>query len=212
MSKFWDDKWTDSYGAFHKKYYIAKDLLNKEDLNKKILDMGSGNGNLFDLLSQYHFLKKNLYVSDLSSKALEICQNKSYNVAVKNESFDIITVVDVLEHVEDPYTFLGELKLKTEDLIIVVPNFNSYKQRLEVLIGRIPFQNKMQRGGHILWVNYKFLLSLFNQLEFEIIDTYHLYSKTGNKNSINYKIQNIFPNLFANSYGFRIRVKKLKRK
>ena len=32
MSKFWDDKWTDSYGAFHKKYYIAKDLLNKEDL------------------------------------------------------------------------------------------------------------------------------------------------------------------------------------
>lgn len=210
MSDFWNQKWTNHYGAFHKKYYIAKDLLNQSDTDKMILDLGSGNGNFFDLISQMEFKKENLYVNDLSSKALQICKDKGYEVVQDvngKECFDIITLIDVLEHIQDPYKFLGELKINTKEFIIVVPNFNSYKQRFEVLRGNIPFQNKIQRGGHILWVNYYFLLELFKTLDLTIIESYHLYSKVNKKNSFIYKIQNIFPNLFANSFGFRVIVK-----
>ena len=209
MSDFWDKKWTEDYGAFHKKYYVAYRLLNKSDINKKILDFGSGNGNFFDLLIKHGFKKENLYTYDISKKAIEICQKKGYKVIEDlNESinFDIISLIDVLEHIADPYEFLNKLKTKTKEFIVIVPNFNSYKQRIEVLLGKIPFQNKIQRGGHILWVNYNFLLDLFEKLNLEIVDNYHLYSKTKGKNSLSYRLQNNFPNFFANSFGFRLEV------
>lgn len=208
MNNFWNDKWTNNYGAFHKKYFIALGLLKTDDITKTILDIGSGNGNLFDLLLQNGFQKNNLYASDISTKALEICKEKGYNTLSQTNridiNFDIITMIDVLEHIENPEHFLTELTQHTNELIIVVPNFNSYKQRIEVLQGKIPFQNKIQRGGHILWVNHHFLLNLFEKCNLSIVDTYHLFSKTNDKKSLSYKVQNIFPNLFANSFGYRV--------
>ncbi len=211
MSNFWDTKWTKDYGAFHKKYYIASGLLNDNDIKKDLLDIGSGNGNFFDLISEHRFKKENLYVNDLSNKALQICKEKGYtvveNIYEDKKKYDVIIMIDILEHIENPYDFLNNLKSRTKEFIIVVPNFNSYKQRIEVLQGKIPFQNKIQRGGHILWVNHNFLSDLFEKLGLEIMDSYHLYSKSKNKASILYKLQNNFPNLFANSFGFRLKVK-----
>ena len=48
--------------------------------------------------------------------------------------FDVISMFDVLEHLEDPLGFLGHviLRLKPGGLIVIqVPNFNSLLIRLE---------------------------------------------------------------------------------
>src|SRR3990167_11456802 len=85
-------------------YYLKKLLKDKTDAN--MLDVGCGTGKNLELLSSYG----TAWGVDISSDALLYCRKrglkriKKANVTAlpfKDNSFDIITALDILEHVDD---------------------------------------------------------------------------------------------------------------
>ena len=125
---------------FEKLYQAVKNIALKNKLNLinslsenkgKILDIGAGTG---DFLA---FVKQNGWQTigvELSQKAKEIAIKKGVQFVneiseLENQSFDIITMWHVLEHVPDLEKQIQELKrlLKPNGtLIVAVPNFKSF--------------------------------------------------------------------------------------
>ena len=125
---------------FEKLYQAVKNIALKNKLNLinslsenkgKILDIGAGTG---DFLA---FVKQNGWQTigvEPSQKAKEIATNKGVEFVnetseLENQSFDIITMWHVLEHVPDLEKQIQELKrlLKPNgSLIVAVPNFKSF--------------------------------------------------------------------------------------
>ena len=125
---------------FEKLYQAVKNIALKNKLNLvnslsenkgKILDIGAGTG---DFLA---FVKQNGWQtigSEPSQKAREIAIKKGVDFVnetfeLDNQSFDVITMWHVLEHVPDLEKQIQELKrlLKPNGtLIVAVPNFKSF--------------------------------------------------------------------------------------
>src|SRR3989344_3636569 len=97
-------------------WHLAKraavlDLVRKylKRKNPKILDLGCGTGKNMEVLSQYG----ETYGVDMSQKAVEYCKKRgiknvklgsSYKTGFEKSYFDLITLLDVLEHTDDDKT------------------------------------------------------------------------------------------------------------
>lgn len=127
---------------FEKLYHAVKQkalrdkvsLLEKFSAKGKLLDIGSGTG---DFAMQA--MKNNWSVTGIepSTKAKAIAVTKGVSFAdsiqaVEDNSFDVVTMWHVLEHVPDVQSHIKELKRITKPggtIIIAVPNFKSYDAR-----------------------------------------------------------------------------------
>jgi SAM-dependent methyltransferase len=107
-------------------------LIKRHSLGKKLLDYGAGIGNFARYMSKD---KYKVFAIEPSPIAMNIAISKGINAAssLKNlpatESFNIITLWHVLEHISSPKKTLAELRSRLEKngkLIIAVPNFNSF--------------------------------------------------------------------------------------
>lgn len=81
--------------------------------NRQILDVGCGTGANLEMLSQFGVAQG----VDVSDEALEFCRAKGLKVEkgfaeklpFANESFDIVTALDVVEHLDDDVAGLREM-------------------------------------------------------------------------------------------------------
>lgn len=118
---------------------ILKDLPNKSSL--KILDTGSCTGYNLHLLNKYG----KAYGVDVEKKAVDYCKKRGFKrmyllkngmrLPFENNSFDIVTCLDVLEHIVEDGEYLQELKrvLKPKGkLIIFVPAIQLLWSQLDV--------------------------------------------------------------------------------
>lgn len=113
------------------RYKFSK--LDHKENGKKLLDIGCGTGDFIQFAQ-----KKGLKVFGIepNQKAIEIAKNKIGRegeffdeLSDTDETFDIITLWHVLEHIPDLNRTLIEIKskLKSEgELIIAVPNYKSF--------------------------------------------------------------------------------------
>src|SRR5690554_555171 len=125
---------------FEKLYHLVKQytLSQKEKLissyvkNKgNLLDIGAGTG---DFLAYAKSKKWEVVGIEPSQKAKELAQKKGVSFVDNTEelsdnSFDVITMFHVLEHVEDLDKQLSELKRISKPngiIIVAVPNYKSY--------------------------------------------------------------------------------------
>lgn len=108
--------------------YIKKHVnISKETT---LLDVGCGTGAIIEMLSN-HF---NTYGLDSSPQAIEFCRKRgltnlfqgnleSFN---KDRKFDIITILDVIEHIDDDVKLLrqsNELLKENGSVVVTVPAF-----------------------------------------------------------------------------------------
>ena len=113
--------------------------------NKKILDLGGRDGTLTK-----HFIKKNnVTLADIDENALQLAK-KNYQVETirvdlnqslpfQNNSFDVVVMAEVLEHLPYPNITLGEIKrvLKTNgEFIGNLPLAYHLKDRWQIIRGR----------------------------------------------------------------------------
>ncbi|MEC4003556.1 class I SAM-dependent methyltransferase [Flavobacterium sp. SUN052] len=106
-------------------------LINSESQKGRILDIGAGVGDFLSVAKNNGWQTIGIEPSD---KAKAIAKNKGVSFVEKlseleNNSFDIITMWHVLEHVPDLENQIAELKrlIKPNGTIIVaVPNFKSF--------------------------------------------------------------------------------------
>lgn len=210
MANFWDEKWDANYSRGHRKYKIAGSLLNSRDVT--ILDYGCGNGNFYEYLKEENLIAGRDYAGfDTSQTANEICTIKGIKMYPEQEvygvHFDVGVVIDVLEHFDNPEEVLSNMAQSMDEIIVVVPNFSYLKQRIQVLWGAVPFQNKPQRGGHRYWFNKKSLLNVIDKSGFIVIEQNNMYPKLGNHRGFLHGIFDSFSNLLAVSFAVRIRKK-----
>ena len=111
---------------------FKRTLIKRHSLGRKLLDYGSGIGNFA------RYMSKNTYkvlAVEPNPTAIAIAKSKGIktvscleNIA-PTESFNVITLWHVLEHVSNLKKTLGELRSRLEKngkLIIAVPNLNSF--------------------------------------------------------------------------------------
>jgi len=98
--------------------------------NSKLLDVGCGTGANLEMLSQFGTAEG----VDVSDDALEFCRKKGLTVSkglaeklpYPDESFDITTALDVVEHLDDDIAGLREMHRVTKEgghALIFVPAF-----------------------------------------------------------------------------------------
>jgi 2-polyprenyl-3-methyl-5-hydroxy-6-metoxy-1,4-benzoquinol methylase len=168
--------------------------------NKKVLDLGGRDGTLTK-----HFIKKNnVTLADIDENALEYAK-KNYKVETmkvdlnqslpfKDNSFDVVVMAEVLEHLPYPNITLGEIKrvLKTNGKFIGnLPLAYHLKDRWQIIRGR-----RLVISGdptHLQFLSYedaqKLLSKFFNIEEITIL-------KGG-------KLSKKFPKAFARNIAFR---------
>ena len=173
--------------------------------NKSVLDIGCGVGELLQSLSYRNYHKKKLIGYDVSYQALKIVKKKGFNVVTSLEDvkfIDCITVLSVLEHVQDAEQLFKVLTQKTNLIIIRIPNPAFIMYRLRLLFGSFPMMSiKYHMKEHIrFWTvkDFKYWIkTLFPK--WEIISVKADYKS----NFLSRKI----PSLFANNIYYVIKKK-----
>jgi len=175
-----------SYSVQQKHFNVIQ-LIDKlfSSVPFNLYDIGAGTG---VLLSELEELYHSCYFCgfDLSQEAIlnKVCNsnivlhdiNSSLSLEqISNSNINIACFVDVLEHLPNPSLALSTLPQSIDYLLISVPNFNHLSARISCLLGRVPFQNKPQRGGHIYWFNYSVLCQLLTDSGWKIILENNLY-------------------------------------
>lgn len=177
-----------------------------------VLDLGCGDGHLFELLSN-KIVKKESVGLDISPEAVRKVVAKGFNARVhsfddplpfEHSTFDHVVLLDVLEHVYDPTSLLREAaRVSKKSVIISVPNFSSLPARLQTLLGRVPENNRPHKG-HIYWFNHAVLAGVVRGAGLEVVvmkmNTFFPITHTGNS------LVRLFPNLLALSFVAQARV------
>lgn len=150
---------------------------------KQILDAGCGDGRLAS-----YFVTKGFEVSglDANEEAVNAARKTgidAYVADLENEwpqmsdTFDVVLLLDVLEHVTDPSFVLNETRrVLREDghVIVAFPNHFDIRQRFEMLIGNgiVHWSHKKYKDakavsyGHVRFLRAQELLGLFREQGF----------------------------------------------
>jgi len=168
---------------------ITGDLFETVDValsesGKKLLDVGCGSGSLMDLVKDR---VESIYGCDISKTAIKAANSRGMKPACTNlnmgylpyndGSFEIVTCVEVVEHVIDPLNFLKELYrvLGTNGyLVLTTPNIRYFRHLLTLLLnGNFPHTTTdsfVWGGGHLHYFTRKDLASLLQSAGFTKIN------------------------------------------
>lgn len=209
-----------------------EDMLPKLYGNEEFLDIGCGYGSV-----SYELIKKGFSVSgvEINNEALKVLLDRGFKIYKKdiseplniNERFNIVLLLDVLEHVFDPMRLLEEsVKLIKQDnkninaggyIIVSVPLYFDLLDRLKILFtgSVISLDNLCYGIDHIRFFRPRDILEMGEKLGL-IVDkvSYGATGYIGNKIlkfivrliSNKYTV-NLAPNLLAHSMRIRWKVK-----
>lgn len=96
---------------------------------KTILDIGCGHGvygkELLKKGYEYTGIEVNEDYAAEARKYLNVLHMRAEKLVFPDKSFDTVIMLEVLEHLEDPYTALSEIKRVTrKNLVVSVPNID----------------------------------------------------------------------------------------
>ncbi|MDD5071717.1 MAG: class I SAM-dependent methyltransferase [Patescibacteria group bacterium] len=173
FKNFSNEYWRSRNQPLVYRHRTALDLIK----DGKVLDLGCGDGLFIELLRGREIGAKGV---DFSRTAIEKCKKKGLeayfinsdqeSLPIADNSFDYVTILDVLEHLPCPEKLLFEAKrISKKYLIISVPNFSSLPARIQMIRGRVPENNKKNKG-HTFWFNYSVLEGLLKDNNLSIVE------------------------------------------
>ncbi|KPJ69461.1 hypothetical protein AMJ44_03855 [candidate division WOR-1 bacterium DG_54_3] len=130
--KFWGIPWRE---AMQKK---AEPILRYKKIGK-ILDIGCGDGSLLKYLKDLGWQTYGVEINEVSARyarevlGLNVFKGRLEDANFPEESFDVITILHVLEHLSDPtHTLRMIFPILRKDgiLVVEVPNFGSFEARI----------------------------------------------------------------------------------
>ena len=222
----------DKNNSFDKIKNLLPELKGKE----KIIDIGCGHGSV-----SYELIKKGfeVYGLEINDEALENLKSKGFKIIKKditqpleiNDRFDVVLLLDVLEHVFDPFGLLAEAKKITSKdgyIIISVPLYFDLLDRLKILFtGNIISLDNLCYGvenykkfrtfnyDHVRFFRPKEILEMGNKLNLKFDKAEYLPSFYLGRNKLLKLVMKIisnkitaplYPNLLAHSMKVRWKV------
>lgn len=209
--KFQNQGWQEKQKELDFKHKAASSLIEKGP----ILDLGCGDGIFLEHLKRKGVEGIGL---DISESAIKLAKSRGVDCRVfdlggklpfEDNSFEVVTLIDTLEHLFMPKEVLKEAHRVTKNYIIFsTPNFVSLAARLQVLRGQVP-ENNTLRKAHVFWATRKVLLQFLKEIGFkvekEVYDSF--YSEKPFLGKIFKILAKIRPEIFALS--FIIKAKKI---
>lgn len=175
-----------------------------------VLDLGCGDGFLLKILRDRNIFGEGVDVSKTAIKKTiargiqgTIFDFSDGDLPYKNDSFEVVLMTDIFEHLYYPEIVVKEAhRITNNKVIIVTPNFVSLTARLQVLFGRIPLNNKPKRH-HCYWVTKNALLNIVKKSTFRNMKIYyHPYFSKDNiiKRKLGLLLSKLMPTLFSLSF------------
>ncbi|QSA98461.1 bifunctional 2-polyprenyl-6-hydroxyphenol methylase/3-demethylubiquinol 3-O-methyltransferase UbiG [Methylococcus sp. EFPC2] len=143
---------------------------------ERVLEIGCGSGRTLAMLKNEGICRQTVGIELFQDAARQAEQNVDtvYCLDVENSAlpaglgrFELILMLDVLEHLQDPWSFL--YKLKTEHLlaggkvIISLPNARHFSLVLPLLMGRFDYEERGIRDKtHLRFFTKKTMLELIS--------------------------------------------------
>ena len=183
------------------------ELFRKSDIEiqniRTISEVGCGSGEVLGNFSKLMSGKNIKYMGyDLSPDAIKIAEkNKSkytnnfeFNVmSVPDQKSELLICADVFEHIEDEFTFLRNIKDKSEYFLFNIPLDLSVQSMMREHV--ILAQRK--RVGHVNYYTKNLALEILKDTGYEIISyEYASWYKMYPSKSISTKISNILRDIF----------------
>jgi SAM-dependent methyltransferase len=167
---------------------IAHEMLAPYAPFPKLLDMGCGG--LENLIVLEKFFEKGYGMDITTYPSWKSLANRfdlhkqnldDANFPFESDTFDVVTLLMVLEHVFDPFTVIEEISRVTKIngyLVINVPNIAYIKHRVGLLLGRLPITSSVNcwelrewDGGHIHYFTLERLTWLLQEFgNYRILD------------------------------------------
>ena len=153
---------------------IMRMMARNEIAPKTICEIGCGAGEILRLLQQKLDSECDFSGYEISPQAFELCKSKENEKLhfklqdIKEEKdvhFDLILVMDVLEHVENYFDLLRDIKSKSEYKLFHVPLDISVRS---VLLGHII--KYRETYGHIHYFTKEIALRMFQDVGFNVLD------------------------------------------
>lgn len=207
LNTWWNKKLGQNYGV-QWKHIAAATLLTNEHF--PLVDLGAGSG-IFLKLIEVRFPGEKLEGVELSETAIrnKVCMSPiaKGNVLqwLPTDRVVTISLIDVIEHIPDPEPLLSQVAKYADHILIACPNFNFVKARWDVLMGRVPFQNRVGRGGHTYWCQINALTACFEKNGLCVVGFNHLYPRNGNR--LLRWVLNWWPSMFAHEFIFLLKTR-----
>lgn len=212
VKEFENSRWRENNQVFVFRHAEAIRMVEK---GEKVLDIACGDGLLLGALAQ-----KGVCVSgvDISEEGVKKCRAKGLDASVvdiateplpfKDNTFDAVIMLDVLEHLYAPEELLKEaLRVSKKHIILSVPNFSSLPARMQVFFGKVPENNRPNKG-HVYWFTYYNLIKMLKQNNLRILDfkTNTFFEKKFLLGNLTRFFVRMFPSVFA--LAFAVKLKK----
>lgn len=204
VKQFENKRWRKDDQVICFRHKMALDMIN----TGTVLDLGSGDGLFLSLLKQKGIAGEGLDVSEdgvlkTQKKGLEASvANFTDKIPFKDNAFDTVVMLDLMEHLYTPEALLKEaVRVSKKSIIIGVPNFNSLPARIQVLLGRVPENNRPGKG-HVHWFNYGILVSMLSGCNLVVvqIETNTFFQRMPVIGLITRSLAFVFPGLFGLSF------------
>jgi SAM-dependent methyltransferase len=150
---------------------------NKLDIST-ICEVGCGPGEILNQLS-FNLNKDIRYFGyEISPQAFEICKRKSkHNLTFsnknilkeKNASYDVLLIIDVIEHVEDYIGFIKQIKSKAKYKIFHIP----LELSVQTILRAYPIMNSRCLYGHIHFFTKEIVIANLTDSGYQIKDLFY---------------------------------------
>jgi 2-polyprenyl-3-methyl-5-hydroxy-6-metoxy-1,4-benzoquinol methylase len=145
----------------------------------KLLDVGTNLGMFLRLARnrgwELHGVEPSPALSEIARSAFGLRITTGYleHAGFEDESFDVITMTDVLEHVTTPYAFLAEthrILSRGGVLLVKVPNvkWSEFKLKLDRRLGRVTTNDIFDAYEHVVHYDEKTLRRTLERVGFRV--------------------------------------------
>ena len=159
--------------------------LNKNHLMPKtICEVGCGAGEVLKQLEEYMNQECLFWGYEISPQAFELSQS-SANERLrfqltdirkeKEASFDLILVLDVIEHLEDYFSFLRDIKLKSRYKIFHIPLDLS----VQTILRRKALLKVRSSYGHLHYFTKEIAIQTLQDSNYKVLDVFYTARATG---------------------------------